>query len=156
MTLSLQLNNLSLSSINYFYLIEINFLALSPSRSSVIMSRSRSAVSKKQFKLDKMVELRSSDNNDHEKKERCSFFSIPPPSLENIYKQITTTQKKTIEEEKKVKEGLTTQMCNSMCNGYRFVVNYGVFEANFEWLPNEVKFMKERKARLELSISFEI
>lgn len=124
------------------------------------MSRSRGAVSKKQFKLDKMEVLRSSDNNNHEKKERCSFFSIPPPSLENIYKQITTTQKKTMEEEKKVKEGLTTQMCNSMCNSYRFVVNYGVFEANFEWLPNEVKFMKAKKkaskARLQLSFSFEV
>lgn len=108
------------------------------------MSRSRGAQPIKQFKLDKMEELRNSEKIVHEKKERCSFFSIPPPSLENIYRQITTTQKKNMDEEKKVKEGLTTQMCNAMCNGYRFVVNYGVFEANFEWLPNEVKFMKEK------------
>lgn len=116
------------------------------------MSSSSGAHSIKQFKLDKMEELKNSEKIDQKKKERCSFFSIPPPSLQNIYRQITTTQRKTMDLEKKVKEGITTQMCNAMCNSYRFVVNYGVFESNFEWLPNEVKFMK---APLELSISFE-
>jgi hypothetical protein len=66
---------------------------------------------------------------------RCSFFSIPPPKLDNIYKQITTIQKKSKEEEQKEKE---ESLNDELCNAYRFVVNYGVFEANFEWLPNEV------------------
>ena len=116
------------------------------------MSSSSGAHSIKQFKLDKMEELKKSEKMEQKKKERCSFFSIPPPSLQNIYRQITTTQKKNMDLEKKVKEGITTEICNSMCNAYRFVVNYGVFESNFEWLPNEVKFMK---AFFKLSITFE-
>lgn len=27
---------------------------------------------------------------------------------------------------------------DELCNSYKFVVNYGVFEQNFEWLPIEV------------------
>lgn len=99
----------------------------------------------RKFKLDKMSELKRVKKDEIVAEQtpprgRCSFFSIPPPKLNNIYKQITTIQKKSKEEiliEKK-KESLADELCNA----YRFVVNYGVFEANFEWLPNEVSKIK--------------
>jgi hypothetical protein len=94
----------------------------------------------RKFKLDKMAELKRKNVKEQSQERvrgRSSFFSIPPPKLDNIYRQITTVQKFSKEEldEQKKKEDLATQLCNA----YRFVVNYGVFEANFEWMPNEVK-----------------
>lgn len=103
------------------------------------MSRSLSEQVRK-FKLDKMAELKRKEKKDDEERvrgNRCSFFSIPPPKLDNIYKQIATVQKKDKEEE------LKDNLANELCNAYRFVVNYGVFESNFEWLPNEVRFFSE-------------
>lgn len=116
------------------------------------MSNSSSSVRK--FKLDKMAELKRVRKQEVATEEspargRCSFFSIPPPKLDKIYQQIATTQKKSKEEVAKEKE---ETLADELCNAYRFVVNYGVFEANFEWLPNEVREIES--ARLELAIEF--
>jgi hypothetical protein len=114
------------------------------------MSNLNSSVRK--FKLDKMAELKRVRKEEVLSEElptraRCSFFSIPPPKLDKIYQQILTIQKKSKEEVEKEKE---ETLADELCNAYRFVVNYGVFESNFEWLPNEVREIES--ARLELAI----
>lgn len=101
------------------------------------MSASSGEQSIRKFKLDKMAELKTKEKKVERVRGRSSFFSIPPPKLDNIYRQIFTEQKFTKEEveEQKKKDDLATELCNA----YRFIVNYGVFESNFEWLPNEVR-----------------
>lgn len=100
------------------------------------MSESSSEHLFRQFKLDKMAALRPKGQNEERVRGRSSFFSIPTPKLDKIYQQIFTASvpTKEQEEEQKKSEKLNAQLCNS----YRMVVNYGVFECNFEWLPNEV------------------
>lgn len=104
------------------------------------MSVSSGEQSVRKFKLDKMAALKPKEQSVERVRGRSSFFSIPPPKLDNIYRQIITVQKfnKEEEEEQKKRDDLASQLCNA----FRFVVNYGVFEANFEWLPNEVGYLR--------------
>jgi len=70
---------------------------------------------------------------------RSSINSIPMPTLQDVY---TTTLMKaeaeleaSVKKEEPIKEA---SLNDELCNAFRFVVNYGVFEPNFEWLPHEV------------------
>lgn len=70
---------------------------------------------------------------------RSSLSSIPPANLANIFaKKLQEVKKCEVEAEVEVEPGENETLRNNMCNGYKFVVNYGVFEPNFEWLPCEV------------------
>lgn len=90
------------------------------------------------FKLDFMmplvkVETKSSEKQvPAEKKCRSSITSIPAVDPKKILSKLN--EKKAPEPEEK-----NESLCDSLCNSYKFVVNYGVFEPNFEWLPCEVK-----------------
>lgn len=66
---------------------------------------------------------------------RSSIATIPLP--EKIIIPIPKREFTSIEpiRDKSEEERLREEMCNS----YRFLVNYGVFESNFEWLPFEVR-----------------
>lgn len=65
---------------------------------------------------------------------RSKLNSIPAMSIANIFNIKAEDKKK--REELAVKQ--SEKLCDELCNSYKFVVNYGVFEANFEWLPLEV------------------
>lgn len=65
---------------------------------------------------------------------RSSISSIPPPDPALIYTLKRESDTKSDGSASKKSETLSDALCNS----YKFVVNYGVFEANFEWLPCEV------------------
>lgn len=69
---------------------------------------------------------------------RSSLSAIPAPNLATILAKKLEEVKK-CEDEVEVEVGENETLRNLMCNGYKFVVNYGVFEPNFEWLPCEVK-----------------
>jgi hypothetical protein len=62
---------------------------------------------------------------------RSSISAIPPPDLSVVmkYKPVVPEVPQLPEEE---------NLIDTLCSSYKFVVNYGVFEANFEWLPCEV------------------
>lgn len=63
---------------------------------------------------------------------RSSISAIPPPPPDIIFSPRSESDNK----------GAVTKrsesLCDVLCNSYKFVVNYGVFEPNFEWLPCEV------------------
>lgn len=72
----------------------------------------------------------------HQKKRgtgRPSLTSIPPVDLSLIL-----TQKKKVSDKNEIVVNESESLCDVLCNSYKFVVNYGVFEQNFEWLPMEV------------------
>lgn len=70
---------------------------------------------------------------------RSSLNSIPLPSLQDVYTTTLLKAEAAIEASiKKEEPKEEVVLCNELCNAYRFVVNYGVFEPNFEWLPHEV------------------
>lgn len=71
-------------------------------------------------------------------KGRSSINSIPPPKIENLFTTSLKIGAVAKSEDEKVPEE-SENIRNELCNAYRFVVNYGVFEPNFEWLPHEVK-----------------
>lgn len=87
---------------------------------------------------------------------RSSINSIPMPTLQDVY---TTTLMKaeaeleaSVKKEEPIKE---TKLNDELCNAFRFVVNYGVFEPNFEWLPHEVtSLILKFFLKLELLIDF--
>lgn len=88
------------------------------------------------FKLNVMSSLEREEEVTTKKKTagRSSLHSIPPVNLKDIFNCKP-------EESKKV-EAVVEQsenLCDVLCNSYKFVVNYGVFEANFEWMPFEVR-----------------
>ena len=64
---------------------------------------------------------------------RPSLTSIPSVDLSALLAQ----RKKTPEKVEIVADE-SEDLRNVLCNSYKFVVNYGVFEQNFEWLPMEV------------------
>jgi hypothetical protein len=71
---------------------------------------------------------------------RSSINSIPMPTLQDVY---TTTLLKAEAEleainKKEEEPKKEANLSDELCNAFRFVVNYGVFEPNFEWLPHEV------------------
>lgn len=104
---------------------------------SVVMRKATSEQSK-QFKLEKMKPLENIETESSKKlraKGRSSIKAIPAPDPKIIYK------KKEIK--KKEPEIVDETLSDVLCNSYKFVVNYGVFESNFEWLPCEVKTLKE-------------
>lgn len=70
---------------------------------------------------------------------RSSLSSIPPINLSNIFNY--KPEQKIVEVTQK-----SETLCDALCNSYKFVVNYGVFEPNFEWMPCEVK-KKEDSSR---------
>lgn len=84
------------------------------------------------FKLEVMLPLEVCEKNLPKKHGRTSLSSIPPINPSIIYNQKREVQEKT--ENEIESESLGDKLCNS----YKFVVNYGVFEPNFEWLPEEV------------------
>jgi hypothetical protein len=90
------------------------------------------------FKLDKMEDLRVTDKSEHSKGSgRTSLISIPPPRIHALNPFNKS------DEVKKEKSGenvlnKSDNLCDLLCNSYKFVVNYGRFEPNFEWLPHEV------------------
>lgn len=67
---------------------------------------------------------------------RSSLNSIPTINLADIFN---------LKSEQKMKEEIAVEksdnLCEALCNSYKFVVNYGVFEANYEWMPLEVSEM---------------
>lgn len=85
------------------------------------------------FKLGVMTPLETQEKSEKIiKAGRSSFSSIPPVDLSKVLSQ--RAQQKNVEPIVPQIENL----CDSLCNSYKFVVNYGVFEPNFEWLPLEV------------------
>lgn len=71
-------------------------------------------------------------------KGRSSLSAIPPPKIEQIYNN-AAQQKSNNEMESYAKvEDENEKIRNELCNAYKFLVNYGHFEPNFEWLPMEV------------------
>lgn len=72
---------------------------------------------------------------------RSSVGTIPTPDPSVIYNPKPVAKKKIPVEVPKESE----KLCKELCSSYKFVVNYGVFEPNFEWLPSEV-----RKANCDL------
>lgn len=83
-------------------------------------------------------ELKKAKENQEKHEEpvkRSSINSIPLPDLNQIVK-LQNEPKEPKEEIKKVDE--ISELRGELCNSYKFVVNYGVFEQNFEWLPQEV------------------
>lgn len=67
---------------------------------------------------------------------RSSINSIPLPDLQQIAKfaKARRGSKEKVEQIIDERELLRGELCSA----YKFVVNYGVFEQNFEWLPQEV------------------
>lgn len=108
-------------------------LPLSP---SVVMRKSTSEQSNK-FKLESMMPLQNSGTESTKKRQtkgRSSIAAIPPPDPKIIFTKKEGKKK----EEPEVK---TETLNDELCNSFKFVVNYGVFESNFEWLPCEVKIL---------------
>lgn len=66
---------------------------------------------------------------------RSALSSIPPPDPKNMFAPKKQVEQKIAEDPPEESEAL----CDVLCNSYKFVVNYGVFEPNFEWMPCEVK-----------------
>ena len=90
------------------------------------------------FKLDFMMPLQKTETKNLEKrpiKKRSSIAAIPAPDLKLILS-------KPIEKKKEEPEDKSENLCSSLCSSFKFVVNYGIFEQNFEWLPCEVKLNK--------------
>lgn len=79
-----------------------------------------------------MLPLEVCDKNLPKKYGRTSLSSIPPINPSIIYNQRREVQ------EKSENEIESESLGDKLCNSYKFVVNYGVFEPNFEWLPEEV------------------
>lgn len=63
-------------------------------------------------------------------KGRSSLSSIPLPKIVNLYAIVNKSIDKKDDDDKVTKE--SENLCDQLCNGFRFVVNYGVFEPNFE------------------------
>jgi FMN-dependent NADH-azoreductase len=91
---------------------------------------------KEKMKKEKL-EKKSEEKKVEEPVKRTSINSIPLPDINQILKQkFEPKEEESKEEIKKVDE--KTELCGELCSSYKFVVNYGVFEQNFEWLPQEV------------------
>lgn len=87
------------------------------------------------LKLDTMKPLESDESSPRRRVTgRSSISSIPPPNPATLYVPKCATEKKKDEKPTPASESL----CDVLCNSYKFVVNYGIFEPNFEWLPCEV------------------
>lgn len=69
---------------------------------------------------------------------RSSISSIPLPDLKQIAKFAKERRgsKENLEPIQPIDE--REMLRGELCSAYKFVVNYGVFEQNFEWLPEEV------------------
>lgn len=89
-------------------------------------------------------------------KGRSSINSIPPPKIEAMYVAALSRPDDTSVDNNNNKKddegnGECEKLRNELCSAYRFVVNYGVFEPNFEWLPHEVtSFSHDIELKLEL------
>jgi hypothetical protein len=86
------------------------------------------------FKLGEMMCLETSEKSEKSRKSgRSSINAIPPPDPAIIFspKPVVKAQEATVTNE-------SENLCDSLCNSFKFVVNYGVFEPNFEWMPCEV------------------
>ena len=97
--------------------------------------RIRSAAKKEE--VTKASQKEESDRNPG--RDRSSFSSIPMPSLQDVYTTTLLKAEAALEasiKKEEPKEEVTLR--DELCNAYKFVVNYGVFEPNFEWLPHEV------------------
>ncbi|CRK86973.1 CLUMA_CG000786, isoform A [Clunio marinus] len=89
------------------------------------------------FKQQMMKSAESDENSSQRvrKTGRSSISSIPPPNPVIVRSSKENSAKnKALEEATKKSENL----CDVLCNSYKFVVNYGVFESNFEWMPCEI------------------
>lgn len=64
---------------------------------------------------------------------RPSLTSIPTVDLSTLL-----NPKKKVPEKTEIVVNESEILRNELCNSYKFVANYGVFEQNFEWLPMEV------------------
>lgn len=75
---------------------------------------------------------------------RTSIAAIPPPDPTVPFVRKTEEKK----EDEKIVVNENEKLCSELCSSYKFVVNNGVFEQNFEWLPCEVResFLKAFKA----------
>lgn len=86
-----------------------------------------------------VCEVVSSGNGSQKKLEnpvkRSSIESIPLPDINQLLKQ----KKEPIEVVESVeKVDDIAELREELCSSYKFVVNYGIFEQNFEWMPQEV------------------
>lgn len=104
--------------------------------SSVTMKKSISEVRNRAQSI-KKVDTEASPN-EHRIKGRSSLNSIPLPKMEQIYTAALTRPESPKDDKKDPIKTECEQLRNELCSAYKFVVNYGVFEPNFEWLPNEV------------------
>lgn len=99
---------------------------------AVVMSKSISEHLNR-FYLEAMEPLKKIEKAEESRKfGRSSISSIPPVDLSMVLKQ-KPIEKKVVQEVKQ-----QSGLCDELCNAYKFVVNYGVFEPNYEWLPFEV------------------
>lgn len=72
---------------------------------------------------------------------RSSIDSIPLPDLKLIAKYAAQRRGSKEKVEKIIDE--RQELRDELCSAYKFVVNYGIFEQNFEWLPQEVSRVLE-------------
>ena len=106
--------------------------------------RKSTSVESTRFELDFMMPLQKAETNNLEKrpkKGRSSIAAIPAPDPKLVYK-------KPIEKKIEVPEEESENLCSSLCDSFKFVVNYGIFEQNFEWLPCEVKLKSFMKSKM--------
>lgn len=95
------------------------------------------------FKLESMVNLERTEEDASAKKSRAagrsSLSSIPPPDPAIIFNQKAAAK---VKKEPPPPEPETPpkvkSLCDILCSAPKLVVNYGVFEPNFEWMPFEV------------------
>lgn len=88
------------------------------------------------FKLEVMLPLESIESPPSGRGAgRSSFSAIPPPNPAIIF----APKCETVDKQQEKAPSESENLCNMLCNSYKFVVNYGVFEPNFEWLPCEVR-----------------
>lgn len=107
---------------------------------AVDMKKSSSEQQSNRFKLAVMKPLESAPTEKPQQRKtsagRTSLNAIPTvdPATINAPKPEVKPQTKDKGEVPTEVEAVGDELCNS----YKFVVNYGVFEQNFEWLPIEV------------------
>lgn len=97
------------------------------------------------FKLEAMQTLERKEGEASAKKSRVagrsSLSSIPAPDPSIIFNQKAAAKaKKTAPPPESVTPPKVISLCDILCNAPKLVVNYGVFEPNFEWMPFEVSW----------------
>lgn len=94
------------------------------------------------FKLEAMQTLERKEGEASAKKSRVagrsSLSAIPAPDPSIIFNQKAAAKVKKTPPPESVTPPKVLSLCDILCNAPKLVVNYGVFEPNFEWMPFEV------------------